>query len=59
MKYFYEEKIIKPSKFMKANQEFENGVIECGQKDTVESDTIIEKDDELNIEEIGHDEENS
>lgn len=56
---FYEEKIIKPSKFMKANQEFENGVIECGQKDTVESDTIIEKDDELNIEEIGHDEENS
>ncbi|GEM_PF-1676380 len=56
---FYEEKIIKPSKFMKANQEFEKGVIECGQKDTVESDTIIEKDDELNIEEIGHDEENS
>jgi hypothetical protein len=56
---FYEEKIIKPSKFMKANQEFENGVIECDKKDTVESDAIIEKDDELNIEEIGHDEENS
>jgi hypothetical protein len=56
---FYEEKIIKPSKFMKSNQEFENGVIECDKKDTVESDTIIEKDDDLNIEEIGHDEENS
>lgn len=56
---FYEEKIIKPSKLMKANQEFENGVIECEKKDTLEADTIIEKDDELNIEEIGHDEENS
>jgi len=56
---FYEEKIIKPSKFMKSNQEFENGVIECDKKDTLEADTIIEQDNDLNIEEIGYDEENS
>lgn len=56
---FYEEKIIKPSKLMKANQEFENGVIECEKKDTLEAETIIEKDDDLNIEEIGYDDEDS
>jgi hypothetical protein len=50
---YYNDKLISSSKKEKQNQEFENGMLNDENK-TIESSSIIQEDD-LQVEEIGHD----